>query len=327
VHRRRRVRHSPWAESSSISFAVSHGLPARWARRLRVTRSHENLILELDGRPPRSKRLEEILLHDLLEIPTTRSSWCRSRAPSRSGRRAVLRPERIYLVGAKQSSARRSRYRDPSASPDCVEEGQSVVFALREPGARRATTSRVAGMSRARFAERSDARLHKFGCTSITDFAATRGTARSTTARRRGLRADRSRALPLALCHYRAHPRLRLQRRDRPGARRQPTCLTYTGPSFCWWRRSRPRRRSSLAFRAARRAVAADRRFRSALDRRMLYAGSSAEGANAGQQRLEVARCAACRGKRQPASRRRLERQAMRVLERRAIEQACSALP
>lgn len=123
-------------------LAVSQGCRPVGAP-LRVTRSHENLILELDGRPA-LERLRDVLPQDLLDDPDHALNVV-SVALLPDPQDAVLRPGE-YLV-------RNIVAADPDTGvlgiADVVEEGQTIVFALREPAAARddlvRAVSRLAG--------------------------------------------------------------------------------------------------------------------------------------------------------------------------------------
>jgi small ligand-binding sensory domain FIST len=120
---------------------------------LRVTRAHENLILELDGRPA-LERLQEVVPQDLLEDPEHALNVV-SVAFLPDPNDAVLRPGE-YLV-------RNIVAADPDTGvigvADAVEEGQSIVFALREPAAARDDLAR----SVSRLASERSALDYKFG--------------------------------------------------------------------------------------------------------------------------------------------------------------------
>ena len=103
---------------------------------LRVTRADRNLLFELDGRPALD-RLRDVVPEELLADPE-----CALRAVSvallpEDGATGLLPGE--YLV-------RNILAADPESGAlgvaDCVEEGQSVVFAVREPESARAELER-----------------------------------------------------------------------------------------------------------------------------------------------------------------------------------------
>lgn len=120
---------------------------------LRVTRSHENLILELDGRPA-LERLQEVVPQDLLDDPEHALNVV-SVALLPDPQDPVLRPGE-YLV-------RNIVAADPDTGvlgiADVVEEGQSIVFALREPAAAKDDLARVVS----HLASERNALDYKFG--------------------------------------------------------------------------------------------------------------------------------------------------------------------
>lgn len=103
---------------------------------LRVTRAEHNLVYELDGRPALD-RLRDVVPEDLLDDPG-RALHAVSVALLPEGGESTLAPGE-YLV-------RNIVAADPESGAlgvaDCVEEGRSVVFAVREPECARAELER-----------------------------------------------------------------------------------------------------------------------------------------------------------------------------------------
>lgn len=120
---------------------------------LRVTGAHENLVLELDGRPA-IERLREIVPDDLLDDPE-RAQDLVSVALLPDPADAAIRPGEFLVRNIIAA--------DPDTGvlgiADVVEEGQRLVFALREPGAARDDMARAL----ARIAAEGAALRYRFG--------------------------------------------------------------------------------------------------------------------------------------------------------------------
>lgn len=103
---------------------------------LRITRCHENLVLELDGRPA-LERLREVVSESFLEDPKLRANAVSVALLPADGS-PELRPGE-YLVRSIVGA-------DPDTGAlgvaDVVEEGQRIVFAVREPVSARSELER-----------------------------------------------------------------------------------------------------------------------------------------------------------------------------------------
>ncbi len=132
--------------------AISQGCrPA--GKPVRVTRAHDNLILELDGRSP-YEVLESSVPAECLRAPE-HTVACVSVGLIPDPAQAVLRPGE-YLIRNLVAA-------DPDtgilAIADSIEEGQSIVFAVREANAAREDLCAVVS----RVAAESGGETHRFG--------------------------------------------------------------------------------------------------------------------------------------------------------------------